>query len=162
MPTVSTREATAADLPLVHQTLYLALSWDPTDPIPPIDRVIAHPEVARYHERWMRPGDAGVVAETDGAFAGMAYYRLFTAGNHGQGYVDPQTPELAVGVVAEHRGKGIGSRLMDELADVARSTGIERISLSVSRGNPAARLYERLGYVYASQHDPELLVLNLG
>lgn len=162
MPTISTRLASAADLNLVQQTLYLALAWDPADPIPPIDRVIAHPEVARYHEGWMRAGDAGVVAEADGAFVGMAYYRLFTADNHGQGYIDPDTPELAIGMDPGHRGQGIGTRLMTELADVARTAGVERISLSVSSGNPAARLYQRVGYQYASEHDPELMVLDLG
>ena len=54
------RPATGADLPIVKQTLYLAVSWDPDDPIPPFAEVVDHPEMAIYHDGWMRPGDAGV------------------------------------------------------------------------------------------------------
>ena len=101
MPAATTRPATATDLPLVHQALYLALAWDPNDPTPPLETVVVHPEVARYHVGWMRPGDAGVVVEVEGEFAGLAYYRLFTENDHGHGYLDPVTPELAIGVVPE-------------------------------------------------------------
>ena len=157
----SYRTATTLDLPLVKQTLYLALAWDPDDPIPPFDVVVDHPELTIYHAGWMRPGDAGIVAEVDGTFAGMAYYRLFPENEHGQGFLDAETPELAIAVVAEHRGRGIGGRLLTDLASVARSTGIPRISLSVSAGNPARNLYERHGFVAAPGDDAELMVLTL-
>jgi GNAT superfamily N-acetyltransferase len=153
------RRATNNDLPLVKRTLYLALSWDPDDPIPPFELVVDHPQLEIYHIGWMRPGDAGVVAEVDGWFAGMAYYRLFTDEVRGQGYLDAQTPELAIAVVPDLRGQGIGSRLLGALAVEARRTAVPRLSLSVSAGNPARRLYERHGYVPAS--DRELMVLTL-
>ena len=160
-PEVTYRTAGQADLPYVQQTLYLALAWDPDDPIPPFEKVVNHPQVAIYHTGWMRPGDAGVVAEIGGEFAGMAYYRLFPEDDHGQGYVDPHTPELAIAVVEQYRGKGIGLRLMEDLAATARAAGIQQISLSVSAGNPARRLYQRLGYRDASESDPELMVIPL-
>ena len=134
--TTDLRPATASDLDLVKQTLYLALAWDPDDPIPPFEQVVDHPEVAIYHTDWMRPGDAGVVAEDDGAFAGMAYYRLFPPDRHGQGFLDPETPELAIAVVPEMRGRGLGGRLLEALTAEAGRSGVMRISLSVSTGNP--------------------------
>ena len=159
--TADLRAATSSDLDLVKRTLYLALSWDPDDPIPPFEQVVEHPEIAIYHTGWMQPGDAGVVAEIDGGFVGMAYYRLFPPDRHGQGYVDPETPELAIAVVPELRGQGLGGRLLGALHSEAARTGVPRISLSVSAGNPARRLYQRHGYLPASEEDPELMVLTL-
>ncbi len=156
------RAATSADHPFVQQTLYLALAWDPEDPIPPIEVVVRHPEIAKYHTDWMRPGDAGVVAEVDGVFAGMVYYRMFTDDDHGQGYLDSETPELAIAIVEEYRANGVGTRLMEEMTAEARRAGVPRVSLSVSKGNPAVRLYERQGYEYVSDDDEELMVLEVG
>jgi GNAT superfamily N-acetyltransferase len=57
------------------------------------------------------------------------------------GFVDERTPELSVAVLAAHRGKGIGSRLVDGLLQGVRAT-----SLSCDPANPAWRLYVRLGF----------------
>lgn len=51
-----------------------------------------------------------------------------------------------ISLLPEHRGKGIGSELIGNLLDEAQETG-RRVCLRVLRNNPAARLYERLGFV---------------
>jgi len=49
-------------------------------------------------------------------------------------------------VLPEHRGRGVGSRLLREATSRLRSKGAETLSLSVAAGNPEAiRFYERLG-----------------
>ena len=146
----------------VRWALYEAVSWDPERELPPFDVVIEHPELARYHRGWGRPGDAGVVAESRGEVVGAALFRLFTAEDHGHGYVDEETPELAVAVAEGERGNGLGTRLMNELAEAARAAGIARLSLSVDAANPALRLYERLGYSEVSRdEDGVRMVLDL-
>jgi ribosomal protein S18 acetylase RimI-like enzyme len=143
---VSLRPLGAADVEHVKWGLYEAVAWDPERELPPFEHTIEHPELARYHRGWGRRGDLGVVAESGGSVVGVALARLFTEEDHGHGYVDDDTPELAVAVADGHRGKGLGTRLLNELADAARDAGFARLSLSVDSENPALRLYERLGY----------------
>jgi ribosomal protein S18 acetylase RimI-like enzyme len=56
-------------------------------------------------------------------------------------------------VAEAHRGSRLGTRLLEELAAAARAAGFARLSLSVDEGNPAVRLYERLGYEELSRDE---------
>ena len=143
---VSLRPLGVDDLEHVRWCLYEAVAWDPERELPPFELTIEHPELAPYHRGWGRPGDLGVVAESDGAVVGVALARLFTDEDHGHGYVDGETPELAVAVADGRRGDGLGTRLLRELAQAAQAAGFRRLSLSVDGENRAVRLYERLGY----------------
>jgi ribosomal protein S18 acetylase RimI-like enzyme len=140
------RQAHGSDVEHVKWALFEAVAWNPNRALLPFEVTIEHPELARYHRGWGRPGDLGVVATNGEDVVGVAMCRLFTAEDHGHGYVDEATPELAVAVAERWRGSGLGTRLMEELANAARAAGYERLSLSVDHDNPAVRLYERLGY----------------
>jgi GNAT superfamily N-acetyltransferase len=140
------RPGTDADIEHVKRALFEAVSWNAERELPPYEFVIAHPELARYHEGWGRTGDLAVIAEDGDEAVGASLCRLFTAEDHGHGYVDDETPELAVAVWDGNRGEGIGTRLIGALEDAARAAGFSKISLSVDADNPARRLYERLGY----------------
>jgi ribosomal protein S18 acetylase RimI-like enzyme len=55
---------------------------------------------------------------------------------------------LGIGVVADRRGRGIGTALLQAVLGRARAMGLKRIELSVREDNPrAAALYERHGFV---------------
>lgn len=55
----------------------------------------------------------------------------------------------------EWRGRGIGSRLLEQAEDLARRVTLQKLSLDVYTTNPARRLYERHGYVtVAEKTDP--------
>jgi RimJ/RimL family protein N-acetyltransferase len=55
---------------------------------------------------------------------------------------------LGVGVLAEFRGRGIGTGLISATLERARGAGLTRVELSVRHGNQRALpLYERLGFV---------------
>lgn len=143
---IELRPATSDDLELLKRALFEAVSWDPERELPPYEFVIAHPELARYHDGWGRAGDLGVIGEREGEAVGASLCRLFTAEDHGHGYVDDDTPELAVAVWEGYRGAGVGTQLMNAIEDAARAAGFSQISLSVDADNPARGLYERLGY----------------
>ncbi|MBI2709353.1 MAG: GNAT family N-acetyltransferase [Actinobacteria bacterium] len=68
-------------------------------------------------------------------------------------------PELAIAVVASHRGNGIGRRLLVELIDASIACGHRAISLSVNEGNPARGLYESLGFVPIARHGLTLTMI---
>ena len=53
---------------------------------------------------------------------------------------------LTIAVRKSHRGKGLGTKLMDAAEDFARERGVRRIELEVFAKNPAVNLYKRLGY----------------
>jgi len=93
--------------------------WRPDRPIGDVQSAMARPELAHYVAGWPRPGDLGVVAE-DGPPVGAAWLRLLSEQDPGYGFVDAETPELGVGVVPMHRGRGIGSLLLETLMKAAR------------------------------------------
>jgi ribosomal protein S18 acetylase RimI-like enzyme len=108
--------------------------------------------VARYVNNWGRPGDAGLVAWEAGP-VGAAWYRLFPASAPGFGFVDEQTPELAIAVVPSRRGRGFGHELLSGLLERAREDGFGAISLSVAHDNPAVALYESYGFERTREDD---------
>jgi GNAT superfamily N-acetyltransferase len=54
-------------------------------------------------------------------------------------------PELALAVVTEERGKGVGAALLEALAELA-SRRAPALTLNVHVLNPAVRLYVRAGF----------------
>jgi GNAT superfamily N-acetyltransferase len=157
------RELASEDHPFLREMLYAALAWQPNPALPSFEAIIDHPQLAIFHAGWGREGDAGLVAEEDGRRIGAVWWRFFTEAEHGEGFVDEDTPELAIAVVDGFRGRGVGRALMDAMHDLGRRRGVRRVSLSVDAENPAKRLYAALGYV---DHEPEddlgRMVLDLG
>jgi len=134
------------DQPFLREMLYEAATWR-GEPCPPIDEVLARPEISLYLNAWGRASDTALVAEDEsGERLGAAWYRLFTPDAHGYGFIDSSVPELTVAVRGAARGRGVGKALL--LALIARATddGLNTLSLSVEKDNPALRLYERLGF----------------
>ncbi|HEX8832973.1 MAG TPA: GNAT family N-acetyltransferase [Abditibacteriaceae bacterium] len=110
-----------------------------------LDVVQNRPKLARYAESWGRAGDIGVVAFSDNTAIGAAWLRLWKGDNKGFAYIDDATPELAIAVVPEHRGQGIGTHLLNEILNVAASS-YPAVSLNVREENPAVLLYQRAGF----------------
>ena len=157
------RDLTADDEAFQAEMLYAAACWRPGVEQPDPAVLLVRPEARRYLDEWGRDGDLGVVAERDGRPVGAAWCRLFTEDDHGDGYVDEVTPELAIAVLADARGQGIGRRMLVELHDRARAAGVRQMALSSEQDNVARDLYRSLGYVEIAPDDPkDRMVLDLG
>jgi len=150
----SLRRGTEADLPFLTRMLLEAAFWrmPESDRRPP--EALNEPHIRRYVAGWDRAGDAAVIAEAapTGSSIGAAWYRLMPPPEQGYGYVDDATPEVSIAVEAGARGRGIGTALLDALAEVARSQGFAALSLSVEKDNPACRLYARCGYTIVGEN----------
>jgi len=155
------RPATPEDEPLLWEMLYLALFVPAGSPPLPRD-VVHHPDVARYVRQWGREHDLGVVAlhpDRDEPI-GAAWLRLWAADDRGYGYVDAETPELSMAVLPQHRGQGVGTRMLAYLLRAADERH-GAVSLSVSAGNPAMRLYRRHGFAVIGDDGASLTMKRL-
>ena len=142
--TVRTRPATADDRAFLEEMIVEAAF--PPRRAPAFGEAVRAPHVVPWLEQWMRAGDLGVIAEDERAL-GAAWCRRFTGQETGlAGFVDSETPVLAIAVRDGHRGQGIGTALLEALVAAARAAGVRAIRLSVRRTNPALRLYERVGF----------------
>ena len=72
---------------------------------------------------------------------------------------DNDTPSLAISLLPEYRGKGIGTRLLNDLLLLLQENGYRRASLSVQKENPALCLYQRAGFRIAAEKGTEYLML---
>ncbi len=107
----------------------------------------AEDPLSRYVDAWGRSGDTALIAIADFQPVGAAWYRLFQREHPGFGFVDEETPELAIAVVPSRRRHGIGTELLTALMEQARDEGFRALSLSVERDSPSVALYERHGFV---------------
>jgi GNAT superfamily N-acetyltransferase len=107
----------------------------------------------RYVAGWGRRGDAAVVALEGGFPVGAAWFRLFARDEPSFGFVDEQTPEVAIAVVPSRRGHGIGSELLDALIALAREQGYGGLSLSVADDSPAMHVFQKQGFENVEQTD---------
>jgi ribosomal protein S18 acetylase RimI-like enzyme len=65
----------------------------------------------------------------------------------GFGFLGQSIPEIAMGVLPDYQGQGIGTQLLEELIQIGNERNMSAICLSVREDNSAAvRLYERLGF----------------
>jgi len=88
------------------------------------------------------------VADEDWELVGTIWFRLFPRHNAGYGLVDENTPELRMAVPPAYRGKGVGTRLLDEFVSTIRTDGCQSISLSMDERNPVTRLQLEKGFEF--------------
>lgn len=131
-----------SDYACLNEFLYQAI-FIPVGSDPPPRSIINDPEIFVYIKDFgSRSGDLGVIAEQNKQVIGAAWTRIISA----YGHLDNNTPELAISILPEFRGCGIGTKLMNKLFELLKNSGYKQTSLSVQKDNPAVQFYQRLGY----------------
>jgi len=151
----------AADQTFLDELLYHAVYVAPGQAPPPRE-ILDDPSLSRYVAGYGREGDVGykAVDRESGEAVGAVWVRVFSAEAPGYGFVDASVPELSIALMPGWRGRGIGTALMKRL--LAGPAGESSISLSVSEGKPAQRLYERMGFVVMKKEGSSLTMMRSG
>ncbi|MHC0037768.1 GNAT family N-acetyltransferase [Pseudoneobacillus sp. C159] len=140
------RPSNPTDIEFLWDMLYHAIHV-PEGHKPPSRDVLNDPSIKRSLIDWGRTGDYALIAtDPSNQPVGAVWWRLFNETTKTYGYIDEQTPILAIALLPGNRGKGIGTLLLEEIFKNAKEQGYKKISLSVDPTNPALRLYERFGF----------------
>jgi len=117
-----------------------------------VDDARQNPDLAKYVTHWGQPGDLGLIAtnEESGEPVGAVWVRLYVGDNKAYSQTSDDTPELAMAVLPDYTGQGIGTSLLQALIAAARPH-YPALALNVRADNPAFRLYQRLGFVVVKE-----------
>ncbi|MBD3388056.1 MAG: GNAT family N-acetyltransferase [Candidatus Altiarchaeales archaeon] len=115
-------------------------------------REITHEMLVRYcHNDYNR--EIAIVAEKDGQFRGVSRL-MFDPGE--------RSAEFAVVVTDRWQNKGLGSKLVSKIVDVARSKDLEKVYATVIKENHAMKhVAEKLGFKVEATDDPQIDALTL-
>ena len=140
-PTI--RPAIKDDESFLWEMLYYAAHVDEDAVVSP-EAAKTNPDLMKYVKDWGNETDIGSIAlEPDcNTLIGAAWIRLLAE--------DDITPELAIAVLPEYLGHGVGTLLLQHLLEAAKQR-YPRVVLSVRTANPAKRLYERMGFVVTGE-----------
>lgn len=149
------RPFTPADLPLMEEFLYQAIFQRPGTPVIPRSE-LEKPSIRVYIDRFGEyPDDHCLCAELDGAVVGMVWVRNIK----GFGSIDETTPEFAISLLPDARGKGIGTALMRAMLKLLREKGYPQTSLAVQKDNYAVKMYKSVGFAVIGENDQEYIML---
>lgn len=145
------RDALPEDEPFLWQMLYYAANMALDGARSP-DAAKEDPYLAKFVEGWGGQGDIGVIAYEPGTGRplGAAWARVLAGAEQSYPSVEGGVPELAIAVLPELIGRGVGGALLARLLELARPR-YPAIVLSVREQNPARRLYERHGFVVVEE-----------
>jgi len=107
-----------------------------------------NPDLMKYVKDWGSETDVGCVAlEPESKQPiGAAWIRLLIGDEKTMSSVNDATPELAIAVLPEYLGRGVGTQLLTHVLEAAKKR-YAAVALSVRATNPAKRLYERMGFM---------------
>ncbi len=149
------RKYTKDDYQFLREMLFEAVFWSRTkETLPSLEEGLSYDYTKHILEGFgSRNGDTAVIAEEAGKKIGAAFIRYWNKELNMRGYIADEIPVLAIGVVKEHRRKGVANELIKSLKTVAKDNGISEISLCVTKSNIAYQLYVKSGFEIVEEVD---------
>ena len=118
--------------------------------------IIEKPELKIYYEDFGKDtADHCLVAEDEGKVIGAVWTRIM----NDYGHIDDKTPSFAISLYREYRGRGIGTKLMQEMLNLLKEKGYKRASLAVQKANYAVRMYKKVGFKTVDENDEEYIMV---
>lgn len=117
--------------------------------------VIKHPDLQIYVSGFGKKHDFCYVAEVDGRVVGAVWTRIIKD----YGYVDDDTPSLAISLLKEYRKLGIGTELMKQILSTLKREGYKQVSLSVQKINYAVKLYRKVGFHVIRENEEDYIMV---
>ena len=134
--------------------LYLAI-YVPEGEEPPGRDILDLPEMRIYVDAFgHREGDYAVGARIGRKRIGLAWVRKMKD----YGYLDDESPSLAISVDPTWRSQGVGRRLMQALFERLREQGVPGVSLSVQKTSRAVEFYRSLGFTCVQERAEDYLL----
>ena len=151
----SIRKIRHVEVGVLDTFLYEAIFVPKGFEAPPRD-IIKEPELQVYVDGFgSKTGDLCFVAEAEGQIVGAVWVRIM----EDYGHVDDETPSLAISLLNEYRGCGIGYELMKKMIEELRTQGYKKVSLSVQKTNYAVRLYKKAGFEVFRENEEEYIMI---
>lgn len=147
------------EIPILRNFLYEAIYQRDENNLLP-RTIVEQPEIKVYIENFGKRDDHCLVALDEDAIVGAAWTRILSGPVKGFGNIDGQTPEFAISVLKEHRGKGIGTRLMLEMLRLLKEKGYSQASLAVQKDNPAVAMYRKVGFSVVNENNEEYIMVH--
>lgn len=146
------------EIPLLSDFLYEAIfRRDGSDPIP--RSIVERPEIKVFIENYGKKDDHCLVAVVENNIVGAVWTRVLSGAVKGFGNVDEHTPEFAISLYKEYRGRGIGTRLMLDMLALLKEKGYKQTSLAVQKDNYAVKMYENVGFTIIDENDEEYIMV---
>lgn len=103
----------------------------------------------RYHKYikdFGKEDDFALVCDDDGRVSGIIWTRLFKESDKSFGFVDEETPELTLSVLAGYNEQSIGKELLELLFNELKIRGYKQVSVSIGEDNEIFDVYTLVGF----------------
>ena len=122
----------------------------------PDKSIIEKPELSLYYQDFgSGKADNCIVAEKDNKVIGAIWSRIM----NDYGHIDDDILSLAISLLKQYRGQGIGTNLMKRVLKLLKNQRYKKASLAVQKENYAVIIYRKLGFKISDENDQEYIMV---